>query len=82
MQEAENDIINKKTRQRVLILENQRKKMAENRREELQKEFNNGIFYEREKSNERFNKRIDDLKKNIPLWAYLMPKKLLDKLKV
>lgn len=82
MQEAENDIINKKTRQRVLILENQRKKMAENRREELQKEYNNGIFYEREKSNERFNKRIDDLKKNIPLWAYLMPKKLLDKLKV
>ena len=56
--------------------------MAENRREELQKKYNEGIFYERKKSNERFNKRIDDLKKDLPLWAYLMPKKLLDKLKV
>ena len=82
MLESEKRIINKKTILQTLSLENEKKQMAENRREELQKKYNEGIFYERKKSNERFNKRIDDFKKDLPLWAYLMPKKLLDKLKV
>ena len=82
--------------------------IEEKKNKELQtvydKAFNEGIFYEREKSNQRiekmqkdfntknrwlesdlkkkFNKSIDDLKEDLPIWAYLMPRKLLDKLKV
>jgi len=86
MNETENRIIEAKTKLEINKLkqeiEAEKKYMAESHNKEYDKAFNQGVFFEKERANKHFNKRIDELKNNLPLWAFLMPRKLLEKLKI